>query len=270
MLPLSGIKKEQNQPKQVNIDLNCDIGQSFGVYKNDNENELLPFVSSVNISCGAHAGDPLTIMNALKTAKDHNLVLGAHIGFPDIQGFGYRSMQINDEELQSIVLYQIGALTSMAKAYNVTIEHVRPHGALYKQASLDFNVSLSIAKAIHKFDPWLIYIGAAGETLNKVSLESKIRVGHEIHLDKVYNLDGSIDYNSKDIEDLNYSVSQLESLINDSTLKNNQNGKTKINVNTIHLNMKSKTSLSVAQKAKELILTPTPIAVNYVSSTGWV
>lgn len=270
MLPLSGIKKDQNKQKQLFIDLNCDIGQSFGVYRNDLEFGLLPFISTVNITCGAHAGDPLTIMNALKAAKDNNLAIGAHIGYPDIQGFGYRNMQLNDEELQSIVLYQIGALNSLAKAYNLTIESVRPHGALYKQAALDINVSLSIANAIKKFDPWLIYVGAAGNVLNRVSEEANIRVGHEIHLDKVYNPDGTIDFSSSDKEDYNYAVNQMESIIKDSTLKNNKDGKTKVTFNTVHLNMKSQISINIAEKVKSLIVQPTPVAVNFVGNTGWI
>ena len=153
MIPLSNIKKDQNQQKQLYIDLNCDIGQSFGVYKNELEYGLLPYVSSVNISCGSHAGDPVTIMNAIKAAKEYNLAIGAHVGYPDIQGFGYRNMQLSDEELQAVVVYQIGALSALAKTYNLVIEHVRPHVALYIYAEKDFNISCSIAKAIAGFDP---------------------------------------------------------------------------------------------------------------------
>lgn len=270
MLPISGIKKDHHQSKQINIDLNCDMGQSFGVYKNDAESELLPFVSSVNISCGGHAGDPINIMNALKVAKEHNLMIGAHVGYPDIQGFGYRNMQLNEEEIKGMILYQLGALSSLAKAYHLTIEHVRPHGALYRQASQSFDVSLAIAKALYQFDPWLVYIGASGEILDRVSEESTIRIGHEVTLDKVYNPDGSIDYDSQEIDNPNYSISQLESLINDSSLKHNQNGKVKVKVNTIHLNMKSKNSITIAQKAKELISQPAPVPFNFVKNTGWV
>jgi len=99
MIPLSSIRKEQKQENLINIDLNCDLGQSFGVYKNDQELELLQYVSSVNISCGSHAGDPVTIMNMLKLASENNLSVGAHIGYPDIQGFGYRNMSLNEEEI---------------------------------------------------------------------------------------------------------------------------------------------------------------------------
>ncbi|MFH0702755.1 MAG: LamB/YcsF family protein [bacterium] len=268
MISLS--KKEQNQQKQLYIDLNCDLGQSYGVYRNDSENSLLPYVSSVNISCGCHSGDPVTIMNALKHAQEYNLVVGAHVGYPDIQGFGYRNMQLNDEELQATVLYQVGALSSLAKAYNINIEHVRPHGALYKEAACNLNVSSSIAKAIAKFDPWLIYVGAAGEILNKAGEIAGIRIAPEIHLDKKYNFEGLIEFDSDDVIDLEYSVSQFESLIKDSTLKNSQGGKTKINFKTVHLSMKTEFSLSIAQKIKQLLPQPMSIAVTFVGNTGWI
>lgn len=270
MTQLSSIKKEQSQQKQLYIDLNCDIGQSYGVYKNESELSLLPYVSSVNIACGAHAGDPVTIMNMMKLAKDNNLAVGAHVGYPDIQGFGYRSMQLNDEELQALILYQIGALSSLAKAYALQIEHVRPHGALYKQAACDISTSVSIAKAIAKFDSWLIYVGAAGEILDKTSEIADIRVAPEVFLDKKYNFDASIDFDSPDMTTFDYAMSQLDSLLKDSTIKNNQNGKTKINFKTIHLNMKAESSLNIAKKAKELIVQPVSAAVTLVSNTGWV
>ena len=270
MIPLSSIKKEQNQPKKIYVDLNCDLGQAYGVYKNDIEYSLLPYVSSVNISCGAHAGDPVTIMNALKEAQKYNLAIGAHIGYPDIQGFGYRGMILNDEEIQALVIFQLGAITTLAKSYGFELEHVRPHGALYKQAATDLNISSSIAKAIAKVNPWLIYVGALGENLTKAGEIANIRIAPEINLDKKYNYDGTIDFEAGDVVDLDYSVKQLESLVRDSSLKNNQNGRTKVNFKTIHLNMRSELSLNIAQKARELITTPTPVAVTFVGNTGWV
>ena len=125
-----------------NIDFNCDLAQSYGIYKNNNEFKLLDYVSSVNISCGFHAGDPVAIKNALLKAKEKNVVIGAHIGFNDIQGFGYRPVDLKDDEIESIVIYQVGALMSFAKALGVSVEHVRPHGAMYKMAGEDVLIGL--------------------------------------------------------------------------------------------------------------------------------
>lgn len=270
MIPLTSIKKEQKQEKQVFIDLNCDLGQSFGMYKNAMELELLNYVSSVNISCGSHAGDPVTIMNMLKLASENNLSVGAHIGYPDIQGFGYRSMNLNEEEIQALVVYQIGALSSLAKTYNINIEHVRPHGAMYVQAAKDYKTSLAIAKAIAKYDPWLIYVGAAGENLVKAGEDANIRVAQEIQLDKKYTIEGSIDFEAGDAVNLEYSTKLLESLIKDSAVINTQEGKTKVDFKTIHLSMKTDISLDLAKKAKELIVTPIPITGTYVAGNGWI
>lgn len=270
MIPSTSLRKEQKQDKQINIDLNCDLGQSFGVYKNEQELDLLEYVSSVNISCGSHAGDPVTIMNMLKLASENNLAIGAHIGYPDIQGFGYRSMNLGEEEIQALVTYQIGALISLAKLYNLTVEHVRPHGALYVQAAKDYKTSLAIAKSIAKYDPWLIYVGAPSENLLKAGEEANIRVAQEVQLDKKYTIDGSIDFDAGDIVDNNYSINLLESVVNDSSVINDQQGKTKLDVKTIHLAMKTSASLEIAQKAKELIVNPIPLAGTYVAGNGWI
>lgn len=262
--------KREHSDNQIYIDLNCDLGQGFGVYKLDKENGLLPYVSSVNISCGAHSGDPLTIMNALKQAKENNVAIGAHIGFPDIQGFGYRQMNLSDEELQAVVLYQIGAVSSMASAYNLSVDYVRPHGALYRQAATDINVATSIAKAIQQFDQWLIYVGASGEVLNKVSADLNIRIAGEAHIDKSYNFDGTIDFDAPDNLNEEYALGQLKLLIKESCVINLKQGKSRIKFSTIHLNMKSSSSVKIAQRAKELIKQPTPVSLNLVSNTGWL
>ena len=261
MISLSNIKKEQNNNTSVYIDLNCDIGQSYGIYRNESELDLLDYVSSVNIACGAHAGDPLTIMNAFKHAKEHNLSIGAHIGYPDIQGFGYRPMELNTEELQAVVLYQIGAISAMAKVCHVEIEHVRLHGALYKQAAQNFSVMSTIAETIAKYNPWIVLVGAAGENLAKAGEANNIRIAHELFLDKVYNHDGTIDFDAQDVINLDYSAAQLNSILKNSTVKNNQNGFTKVEFNTIHLNLKSQISVEIAKMAREVIANPVPIAI---------
>ena len=132
--------QEVLERKQIkNVDFNIDLAQSFGIYKNNAEFSLLDYASSVNISCGFHAGDPMTIKNALLKAKEKNVVVGAHIGFDDIQGFGYRPMQLSEDELEALVIYQIGAMMSFAKTFKMEIEHVRPHGAMYRQAAEDYS-----------------------------------------------------------------------------------------------------------------------------------
>lgn len=256
--------------KKFVIDLNCDLAQSFGVYKNEKEFDIVPYVSTVNISCGAHAGDPLSIMETLRTIEGQNYAISAHIGYPDLQGFGYREMSLNDDQMQSIILHQLGALSALAKVYSLDIEYVRPHGAMYKQAAENFEVSLSIAKAIKSYNPWLIYVGAACENLDRVEEETGIRVAHELMLDKVYDIDGEIDFDADDVEDINLCLSQLDLILNRSMVRNSQGGLTRIKCDTIHLNSKSKIALEVAQKASEMITTTIPVAVSKVAESGWV
>lgn len=256
--------------KQIkNIDFNCDLAQSFGIYKNTSEYKLLDYVSSVNISCGFHAGDPRTIREALLHAKEKNIVVGAHIGFDDIQGFGYRPMELAEDEIEALVMYQVGALMSFAKSYGLEIEHVRPHGAMYKMAAEDFSFACSIAKAVKKCSQWLVYYGAAGDVTAKVGEYINLPVAHEISLEKSYNLDGSIDFSAKDIENTNVSIGRLKELLNNSQVMNNECGKTVVQADTIHFTNRISNALDLITQARSII---TPVPVNYKNAcaSGWV
>ena len=166
------------------IDFNCDLAQAYGVYRNNSESDFIKYVSSVNISCGFHAGDPMTIKNALLLAKENNVVIGAHIGYSDIQGFGYRPIDLTEEELEALVIYQVSALMSFAKAFKLEIEHVRPHGAMYKKCAEDFSFACSVAKAVQKCSKWLVYYGVAGDITSAVGEEVNIPVAQEVFLEK--------------------------------------------------------------------------------------
>ena len=250
------------------IDFNSDLAQSFGIYRNESEFEILDYVSSVNISCGFHSGDPLSIRNAILKCKEKNVAVGAHIGFQDIQGFGYRPMGLDEAEIEAIVIYQLGALACFAKTYDLSIEHVRPHGAMYKLASEDYNFSLAIAKAIKKFDKWLVYYGAANEILEKVSEETGLIVAREIFADKQYNTDGSIDWESKEIVPTEVSLNRIRTIMHSSQMKLN-NTFIPVKCDTVHFSAKTQDAISLAMKAKE-ITTPTPVNYNNVEAAGWV
>lgn len=255
--------------KIENIDFNIDLAQSFGFYKNNAEYSLLDYASSVNISCGFHAGDPMLIRNALLKAKEKNVVVGAHIGFHDIQGFGYRQMELDEDEIEALVIYQVGALMSFAKTYKLEIEHVRPHGAMYQQAAEDFNFACAIAKAVKKCSQWLVYYGASGEVTARVGEYVNIPVAHEVHLEKNYNIDGSIDFSRKDIENIFGSVNRLKNLLATSQLDNIAGGKTLVEADTIHFSNKIQNSQALIKQASEIIA---PVPVNYKNAckSGWV
>lgn len=252
-----------------NIDFNIDLAQSFGIYKNNKEFELLDFASSVNISCGFHAGDPLTIKNALIRAKEKNVVVGAHIGFDDIQGFGYRDMDLSDDEIESLVIYQVGALMSFAKTLHMEIEHVRPHGAMYVRCAEDFSFACSVARAIQKCSKWLIYYGASGEITSKVGDLVNIPVAQEICLEKMYNVDGTVNTIAKDNENTEIEIQRLKQLLIASQVSNIEGGKTVVSADTIHFSSRLPNSLELIKQAHNVI---TPLPVNYKNAclSGWV
>lgn len=254
--------------KVTSIDFNCDLAQSFGIYKNESEFDLLDWVSSVNISAGFHAGDPTAIREALLSAKDKNVVIGAHIGFNDLQGFGQRAMNLSEEEIETIVIYQVGALMSFAKAYGLEVEHVRPHGAMYKIASENFTFSCAIANAVKKCSQWLTYVGAAGDTISKVGDFVKLPIAQEIKMNKVYNADGTIDYNSQDITDDYLLTRRIQRYLQTSQIENNLKGFSSISANTIHF-PNNKNVIEAIKRASELV-EPTPVNYSKVVSSGWV
>ncbi len=250
------------------IDFNSDLAQGFGIYKNDNEFEIMDYVSSVNISCGFHSGDPITIRNTILKCTEKNVAIGAHIGFQDLQGFGYRPIELDEEEVEAIVIYQLGALACFAKTYGLSIEHVRPHGAMYKMAAENYEFSLAIAKAIKKFDKWLVYYGAANETLEKVSEETGIVIAREIFADKSYLADGSIDWESKEPVSSDVSLNRIRTILHSSQMKVNNNNFISVNCDTIHFSSKTLETIELAKKARELTI-PSPVNFNKVESAGW-
>ena len=252
-----------------NIDFNCDLAQAYGVYKNDNEYELLDYVSSVNISCGFHAGDPTTIKGALLKAKEKNIAVGAHIGFNDIQGFGYRPVDLKEDELEALVVYQVGALMSFAKAYGVNIEHVRPHGAMYKMAGENFTYSCAIARAIKKCSDWLVYYAPVGDITAKTSDYIGIPVAQELCLEKTYNADLTVDYSKEDNTNNFELIKRFQHLIHTSQVRNNLGAMSFADVDTIHFSTKYRNSMDLIKQAYTTIK-PSPVNYNNAKISGWV
>ena len=251
------------------IDFNIDAAQGFGIYRNDIETELLDYVSSVNISCGFHAGDPLLIKDYLLKCKEKNITIGAHIGFNDISGLGYRPMDLSADEIEAIVIYQIGALVSFAKSYSLVIDHVRPHGAMYKMASENFEFSLAIAKAIQKVDKWLAYTCLDNEILDQVSAETGIVVNKEVFVDKYYTPDFKPDWeNKKRISDED-ALNRIRTILFSSQVKLGNGLFMPVNCNTIHFDTKNPNIVNLLKKSNEII-TPTPFNYNKAELSGWV
>lgn len=176
----------------MKIDLNCDLGESFGRYVLGNDAGIMPHITSANIACGFHAGDANVMQATVRLAKQYGVAIGAHPGWSDLQGFGRREMNFSAEETEALVLYQIGALAAFAKAEGVELRHVKPHGALYNQAAKDRSLANAIARAVKRFSEGLILVGLAGSSLVEAGMEVGLRVANEGFPDRAYNPDGSL------------------------------------------------------------------------------
>src|SRR5512142_1723307 len=174
------------------MDLNCDMGESFGRYTLGDDASIMPFITSANIACGLHAGDPLVMRLTVRLAKEHGVAVGAHPGWPDLQGFGRRAMSLTPEETEAFILYQVGALSAFARLEGIELRHVKAHGALYNQAVKDRSLAEAIARAVKAFDRQLILVGLAGSAMIDAGLEAGLRVANEAFPDRRYEPDGTL------------------------------------------------------------------------------
>ncbi len=176
----------------MTIDLNCDMGESFGRYTLGDDASIMPYITSANIACGMHAGDPSVMRRTIRWAKEYNVAVGAHPGWPDLQGFGRREMSLTPDEAEGYILYQIGALAALAREEHVELRHIKAHGALYNQAATDRALADVLALAVRNFDRNLILIGLAGSAIIKAGLSYGLRVANEAFPDRRYNADGTL------------------------------------------------------------------------------
>ena len=177
------------------IDMNSDVGESFGNYTLGLDAEVIPLISSANIACGFHAGDPTVMKRTIAIAKKNGVALGAHPGYPDLIGFGRRAMDASLEEINDYITYQIGALQAFATAQGVKLQHVKPHGALYNMAVRNLEIWDAVAQAMAAIDPDLILFVLAGvdrEKLERIGAKHGIRIAYEFFGDRAYNPDGSL------------------------------------------------------------------------------
>ncbi len=176
----------------MRIDLNCDMGESFGRYALGDETAVMPFITSANVACGLHAGDPLVMRRTVRLAKEHGVAVGAHPSWPDLQGFGRREMTMAPDEVEAFMLYQLGALAGIARSEGVGLRHVKAHGALYNQAAKDEPLAEAIARAVQGFDMELILVGLAGSVMIEAASELGLRTANEGFPDRRYEADGSL------------------------------------------------------------------------------
>ena len=177
------------------IDLNCDLGEGFASYRIGRDDEVMPHITSANVACGWHAGDPMVMDYTVQLAKKEGVSVGAHPGYPDLLGFGRRHMSCSANELKNYVTYQVGALDAFCRVHGVSLSHVKPHGKLYLDCLDNQEQARAIAEAVYAYNPELIYVafaGARGEVMRRVAGECGLKVAFEAFPDRAYTVDGNL------------------------------------------------------------------------------
>ncbi|MBQ3814557.1 MAG: LamB/YcsF family protein [Clostridia bacterium] len=178
-------------------DLNSDLGESYGAYKIGADDKIIPLVTSVNIACGYHAGDPLVMQKSVALAKQYGVSVGAHPGFPDLLGFGRRNMNATPAEVKAYIQYQVGALSAFCRAAGVKLHHVKPHGAMYNMAGADYKLARAVAEAVAEIDDSLVLLALSGSEMIRAANEIGLPCASEVFADRHYEEDGSLRARSK-------------------------------------------------------------------------
>lgn len=174
------------------VDMNSDLGESFGRYTIGSDDKIIPLITSANVACGYHASDPLVMDKTLAMAKDAGIRVGAHPGFPDLMGFGRRNLSVTPAEAKAYTLYQLGALDAFCRVHHLKMQHVKPHGALYNMAAKDYELSKAICEAVKEFDENLIVLALSGGELAHAAKDMGLRTALEVFADRAYEEDGSL------------------------------------------------------------------------------
>jgi UPF0271 protein len=236
------------------VDLNCDLGESFGSYTLGLDQEILPFVTSVNIACGFHAGDPAVMHKTVELALKNNVAIGAHPGLPDLNGFGRRVMDITVREAYDMVLYQVGALQAFVKAAGGIVQHVKPHGALYNMAAKNKFLAEGIAEAIYKLEPELILFGLSGSESIKAGERIGLRTASEVFADRTYQSDGSLTPRQQMdamIANEQDSIEQVLGMVTKGTVLSRQGSFVELKADTICIHGDGAKAVLFAKKIKE-------------------
>jgi 5-oxoprolinase (ATP-hydrolysing) subunit A len=239
------------------IDLNCDLGESYGVYKIGNDKKILKHITSANIACGYHAGDHNVMMETVKLAKKYHVRIGAHPGFPDLAGFGRREMNISPTEIYNLILYQIGALAAICQAQGVTLVHVKPHGALYNMAARSRSIADAIAQAVADYDRRLILFGLSGSELIQAGKEKGLLTASEVFADRTYQPDGTLTSRNEQncmIHDVKVAAQRMIRMVNEGKVTATDGADIDICVDTICVHGDEPAALDFSKELKEALL----------------
>ena len=203
------------------IDLNCDMGEAFGVYQYGADEEIISFISSANIACGWHGGDPLVMQARVKLCKQHGVAVGAHPGFPDMMGFGRRNMTCSPAEIYSYTIYQTGALYAFAKSQGLPLSHFKAHGNMYNMAVKDYSLARAMAEAVYAFDKELVFVAMPNTEMSRAGQEVGLKVAYEVFADRAYRADGTLVPRTEPgavFHEVEQAISRIVQLVEDGTL----------------------------------------------------
>ena len=240
----------------IKVDLNCDMGESFGNYSCGMDADVAEYISSVNAACGFHAGDPLVMEKTVQLCKKTGTAIGAHPGFPDLVGFGRRQMKVSMDELRTMVMYQVGALEAFCKAQGLKLQHVKPHGAMYNMAGKDEAMAEAICAAIYAVDPSLILLGASGSKMLEAAKAVGLKGASEVFADRAYEEDGSLVARTKPgamITDVDEAVSRVITMVRDRKIKTVTGKEIEVKADSICLHGDSAKAVLFAQEIKKAI-----------------
>lgn len=238
------------------VDLNSDLGESFGAYTIGNDQEILKHVTSANIACGFHAGDPVVIKKTIDMALARHTAIGAHPGLPDLVGFGRRKMAVSPDEVYAMVLYQTGALQVMAHAVGASLQHVKPHGALYNMAAVDAALADAIAEAVYHISPEIILFGLAGSELIRAGEKRGLRTASEVFADRTYQPDGTLTPRSQPnamITDEEEAIQQVVRMIREGIVIAADGSRVPVKADTVCIHGDGAAALAFAKKIHETL-----------------
>lgn len=239
------------------IDLNSDLGESFGAYTIGNDKDVLQYVSSANIACGFHAGDPTVMQRTVALALSKGVALGAHPGLPDLVGFGRRKMAVSPADAYAMVVYQVGALQAFATAQGATLQHVKPHGALYNMAAKDTALAAAIAKAVHDVNPALILYGLAGSYLITEGEKAGLQTASEVFADRTYQPDGSLTPRTQPdamVTDEDVAIARVLRMITEGVVQAQNGQDIPVKADTVCIHGDGAKALAFAEKIKQALL----------------
>lgn len=238
------------------VDLNSDLGESFGAYQMGQDEAIIPLISSANVACGYHAGDPLVMASTLAEIKKSSCQVGAHPGFYDLMGFGRRNLDVSNEEAKAYVIYQIGALNAFCQSVGLELQHVKLHGALYNMAAKNYSLSRAICEGIASVNPDVIILGLSGSETIRAAKEVGLRSALEVFADRAYEEDGSLVARTKNgamIDDEDLAIHRVIRMIKEKKVEAITGKDIDIQADSICVHGDGKKALLFVEKIREAL-----------------